>query len=61
VAERPQRCRVGDVRPLARLDRQGLIRMLRGDQLVALSGDMATVETPTGARQTFRRRSRQAC
>jgi hypothetical protein len=43
-------------RPLARLDRAGLIWLLNGDRLVMLADDAATIETRTGARQIFRRK-----
>jgi hypothetical protein len=42
-------------RPFARLDQQGLLWSLNGDRLVAFSENTATIETRTGARQTFRR------
>jgi hypothetical protein len=43
-------------RPFARLDQSGLLRLLDGSRLIALSENTATIETPTGARQTYRRR-----
>jgi hypothetical protein len=43
-------------RPVARVDQAGLLWLLRGHRLVALTADTAVVETPTGARQTYRRR-----
>ena len=43
-------------RPYARIDRSGLLWMLNGDKLVALSENTATIETRTGTRQTWRRR-----
>lgn len=45
-----------DVRPFARVDRAGLLWLLHGDRLVALTVDAAIIETPTGARQTYRRK-----
>ena len=44
-----------DSRPLARLDRAGLIWLLNGRKLVALTAEMAVVQTRTGTRQTYRR------
>jgi hypothetical protein len=43
-------------RPLARIDRAGLLWLLKGDKLVALTADTATIETRTGARLTYRRK-----
>jgi hypothetical protein len=43
-------------RPLARIDQAGLLWLLNGDKLVALSENTATIETQSGARQTFRRK-----
>jgi hypothetical protein len=43
-------------RPFARIDRSGLLWLLNGGKLVALSRDTATIETSTGARQTYHRR-----
>ncbi len=43
-------------RPFARIDRAGLLWLLNGDRLVALSENTATIETRTGARQTWRRK-----
>ena len=45
-----------DSAPVARLDKIGLIWLLKGDRLIALSEDAAVIETRTGARQTYRRR-----
>jgi hypothetical protein len=42
-------------RPFARIDRAGLPWLLNGDRLVALTENVATIETRTGARQTYRR------
>ena len=44
-------------RPFARIDRAGLLWLLRGRKLVAFTADTATIETPTGAHQTYRRAS----
>jgi hypothetical protein len=43
-------------RPFARIDRAGLLWLLNGDRLAALSENTATVETRTGARHTYRRK-----
>jgi hypothetical protein len=43
-------------RPFARIDRQGLLWLLDGNQVVDLHRDKAIIETTTGARQTYRRR-----
>jgi hypothetical protein len=43
-------------RPYARLDQAGLLWLLNGNRLVALSENTATIETRTGARQTYRRK-----
>ena len=43
-------------KPFARIDQCGLLWLLNGDQLVALSENTATIETHTGARQTYRRK-----
>jgi hypothetical protein len=43
-------------RPFARVDRAGLLWLLHGDRLVALTADTAIIETSTGARQTYRRK-----
>ena len=43
-------------RPLARIDQAGLLWLLNGDRLVALSENTATIERRTGARQTYRRK-----
>jgi hypothetical protein len=44
-------------RPFARIDKAGLLWLLDGHRLVALSENTATIETRTGARQTWRRSS----
>jgi hypothetical protein len=43
-------------RPFARIDQAGLLWLLNGDKLIALSENTATIETRTGARQTYRRK-----
>jgi hypothetical protein len=43
-------------RPFTRLEHAGLLWLLDGRKLVALTAETATIETPTGGRQTFRRR-----
>jgi hypothetical protein len=43
-------------RPFARIDHAGLLWLLNGDRLVALSENTATIETRTSARQTWRRK-----
>jgi hypothetical protein len=43
-------------RPFARIDQAGLLWLLNGDRLVMLAEDAATIETRTGARQTWRRK-----
>src|SRR6266851_5020790 len=45
-----------DVKPYARIDRAGLVLLLNGNRVVAISADVAGIETQTGARQTYRRR-----
>jgi hypothetical protein len=42
-------------RPFARIDQCGLLWLLNGNRLLALTENTATVEMPTGARQTWRR------
>ena len=43
-------------RPFARIDQAGLLWLLNGDRLVMLAKDAATIESRTGARQTWRRK-----
>jgi hypothetical protein len=43
-------------RPFARIDHAGLLWLLNGDKLIALSENTATIAARTGARQTWRRR-----
>jgi hypothetical protein len=43
-------------RPFARIDQAGLLWLLNGDKLIALSENTAMIETRTGARQTYRRK-----
>jgi hypothetical protein len=47
-------------RPFARIDYAGLLWLLSGDRLVALTARTATIETRTGARQTYRRKPNEA-
>ena len=44
-------------RPFARIDSAGLLWLLNGNRLVALSENTATIETRTGARQSWRKPS----
>jgi hypothetical protein len=39
------------------VDTAGLLWLLNGDTLVALSSEIAVIERVTGARQTYRRRA----
>jgi hypothetical protein len=43
-------------RPFAPLDQAGLLWLLNGDKLIALTENTATIERRTGARQTYRRK-----
>ncbi len=43
-------------RPFARIDQAGLLWLLNGNKLVMLAENAATIETRTGARQTWRRK-----
>ena len=43
-------------RPYTQIDRFGLVPALNGCRIVELSSDAATLQTPGGARQSFRRR-----
>jgi len=43
-------------KPFAQIDQAGLLWLLNGNKLVALSEDAAGIETRTGARQTYRRK-----
>src|SRR5262249_34706572 len=43
-------------KPFARIDKAGLLWLVGGAKLVALSQDTATIEMVNGIRQTFRRR-----
>jgi hypothetical protein len=42
--------------PFARIDQAGLLWLLSGDRLLALTENTATIATKTGARQTYRRK-----
>jgi hypothetical protein len=44
-------------RPFARLDHAGLLWLLNGRKLAAFTAETATIETLTGAHQTYRRSS----
>jgi hypothetical protein len=44
------------VRLFARINQKGLVWLLRGDRLMAITADAAITETKSGARLTFRRR-----
>jgi hypothetical protein len=46
-------------RPYARIDQAGLLWLLNGSRLVALSKNTATIETRTGTRQTYHCRPRE--
>ena len=46
-------------RPYTRIDGLGLVPALEGCKIVALSADGATLETPGGARQSYRRKPDQ--
>lgn len=43
-------------RPFARIDQAGLLWLLNGDRLIAMSENTATIETRTGTRQTWHRK-----
>jgi hypothetical protein len=45
-----------DACPFARLDQAGLIWLLNGDKLIALTAETAVIQTRTGARHTWYRR-----
>jgi hypothetical protein len=47
-----------DARPFARIDCMGLIWLLNGDRLVALTAQSAAIETKTGTRTSFRKKER---
>ena len=44
--------------PWGRIQGMGLVLLLRGDEIAALTGTEAVIRTPTGARQTRRRQPR---
>jgi hypothetical protein len=46
-------------KPFARVDHAGLLWLLNGNKLVALSENTATIEMTTGPRQTWRRKPNQ--
>jgi hypothetical protein len=43
-------------RPFARVDQMGLVWFVKGGRIVSISMSAAVIETPTGARQTYRRK-----
>jgi hypothetical protein len=43
-------------KPYARIDRAGLVWLLGGNRVVAMTDTVAVIETRSGARQTYRRR-----
>jgi hypothetical protein len=45
-----------DEKPFARVDQWGLVWFVKGGRAVSMSMSAAVIETPTGARQTYRRR-----
>ena len=45
---------VNERKPFVRVDRAGLVRLLDGRPVVAMTADEAIIECPTGARQTYR-------
>jgi hypothetical protein len=44
------------VRPFARVDRAGLAWFIGKGEVVAITAETATIQKPSGARQTFYRR-----
>ncbi len=48
---------VNATKPLAQLDSAGLVRLLNGRPVVAMTASEAVIECKTGARQTYRRKS----
>ena len=44
-------------RPFSRIDQCGLLWLLHGDRLIAMTDNTATIESPTGVRQTYRRKA----
>ena len=44
--------------PWGRIQGMGLVLLLRGDEIAALTASEAVIRTPTGAHQTYRRRPR---
>jgi DNA-binding transcriptional regulator YiaG len=43
-------------KPFGRVDQWGLVWLIKGGRIVSMSMSAAVIETPTGARQTYRRR-----
>jgi hypothetical protein len=48
-------------KPFARVDRLGLLWLLNGRTIVALTADSATIETASGGRLTYRRTPNDPC
>jgi hypothetical protein len=47
-------------RPFARIDRTGLLWLLNGDRVIALTTETAVIEKHTSTRQTWHRKSTEA-
>ena len=47
--------------PWGRIQGMGLVLLLRGDEIAALTATEAVIRTPTGARQTYRRKPTTRC
>ena len=47
---------VNQRKPFERVDKAGLVRLLDGRPVVAMTADEGVIQCPTGARQTFRRK-----
>ena len=45
-----------DTRPFARIDRMGLVWLLNGDRIVALTAEAAVIEAKSGARTMYRKK-----
>jgi hypothetical protein len=48
-------CGCDDIRPYARIDRMGLVWLIKGHRVVAVTADTTAIETEFGAQMTFRR------
>jgi hypothetical protein len=46
-----------DKAPYARIDQMGLVWLVAGSRVVSVSSSAAVIETRTGSRQTYRRRT----